>query len=100
MREIGNAIEFVRTEPRNDLLSDRSPNEAYCLAEPGRQYAVYFPDGGAVTLDVSAARGSLQVRWLDIDRSTWQEPQTVDGGGTLELWTPGEGHWAVVIQAR
>jgi len=56
---------------------------------------VYFPDGGAVKLDVSEARGNLQVRWLDIARSTWQEPQTVDGGGTLELRTPGKGHWAV-----
>jgi hypothetical protein len=87
-------------EPRNDLLSDRSPNPAYCLAEPGRQYAVYFPNGGEVKLDVSAAREPLQVRWLDIDRGAWQEPQTVDGGGTLELKTPGEGHWAVVVQAR
>jgi hypothetical protein len=84
-------------EPRNDLLSEREPNEAYCLAEPGRQYAVYFPDGGQVTLDVSEAKGTLQVRWLDISRSAWQEPQTVDAGGTLELKTPGKGHWAVLV---
>jgi hypothetical protein len=100
MREIANAIEFVRTKPRNDLLSERSENEAYCLAEPGRQYAVYFPDGGEVKLDVSEAKGTLQVRWLDIDRSRWQEPQTVTGGGTLELKTPGKGHRAVLVLAR
>jgi hypothetical protein len=97
MREIGNAMEFVRTKPRNDLLSDRSANEAYCLAEPGRQYALYFPDGGEVKLDVSATPGSLEVRWLDINRSRWQEPQTVPGGGTLELEAPAKGHWGVVI---
>jgi hypothetical protein len=100
MREIANAIEFVRTKPRNDLLSDRQPNEAYCLAEPGRQYAVYFPDGGAVTLDVSETKGPLQVRWLDVNRTTWQPPQTVTGGGMFELKTPGKGHWAVLVQAR
>jgi hypothetical protein len=93
-------MEFVRTEPRNDLLSDRSANEAYCLAEPGRQYALYFPDGGEVKLDVSAVPGSLEVRWLDINRSRWQEPETVPGGGTLELQAPAKGHWGVVILPR
>ena len=100
MREIGNAMEFVRTKPRNDLLSDRSANEAYCLAEPGRQYALYFPDGGEVKLDVSAVPGSLEVRWLDINRSRWQEPETVPGGGTLESQAPAKGHWGVVILPR
>jgi hypothetical protein len=88
------------SEPRNDLLSERGPNEAYCLAESGRQYAVYFPDGGVVTLDVSAAEGPLKVRWLDLNRSAWQQPQTTQGGGTLELTTPGKGQWAVLVQAR
>jgi hypothetical protein len=97
MREVGNAIEFVRAEPRNDLLADRAPNEAYCLAEPGRQYAVYFPDGGSVTLDVSAAQGSLQVRWLDVNRSRWHEAHTLPAAGKLELRAPGTGHWAVLV---
>ncbi len=89
---------FVCT-PRPDLLSDRGENEAYCLAEPGKQYGVYFPDGGEVRLDVSAAQGLLQVRWLDITHSKWQQTQAVDGGGTLELKTPGKGHWAVLVQS-
>ena len=29
------AIDLFRCQPRNDLLSDREPNEAYCLADPG-----------------------------------------------------------------
>jgi hypothetical protein len=100
LRMLTDAMNVFVCEPHNDLLSDRQPNEAYCLAEPGRQYAVYFPDGGAVKLDASAGQGSLQVRWLDIHRSTWQQPQTVEGGGALELKTPGQGHWAVLIVPR
>jgi hypothetical protein len=84
-------------EPRNNLLSEREDNEAFCLAELRRQYAVYFPDGGAVQLDVSAASGSLQIRWLDINRSTWQPPRTVPEGGTLKLEAPGQGHWVAVV---
>ena len=99
MRMLTDAMNVFACEPRNDLLDDRSPNEAYCLAETGRQYAAYFPDGGEVTLDVSATKGSLRVRWLDISRSAWQEQQTVDGGGTLELRTPGKGHWAVLVRS-
>jgi hypothetical protein len=97
MRDISDAFEVFRAEPRNDLLGERAPNEAYCLAEPERQYAVYFPDGGAVTLDVSQVEGALQVRWLDINRSDWHQPQKIDGGRILDLKTPGKGHWAVLI---
>jgi hypothetical protein len=98
MREVTNAFDVFRAAPRKDLLHDREPNEAYCLAEPGRHYAVYFPDGGAVTLDVSAARGRLSVRWLDISRAAWHGPGTAAGGGMLELSAPGPGHWAVLVQ--
>ncbi len=100
LRMLTDAMNVFVCEPHNELLSDRQPNEAYCLAEPGRQYAVFFPDGGAVTLDVSAAKNKLQVRWLDINRSKWQGPRSADGGGTLELQTPGEGSWAVLVLAE
>ena len=34
---------------------------AYCLADPGREYVVYLPSGGKVTVDLSAAKGGLAV---------------------------------------
>ena len=83
--------------PRNELLSERSSNEAYLLAQQGKQYAVYFPDGGEVKLDVSDIPGALTVRWLDIDSNRWLEEQQVNGGGKLDLKSPGTGHWAVVV---
>ena len=94
------AMAVFTCEPHNDLLDDRSDNEAYCLAQPGKQYGVYFPDGGAVKLDVSAASGPLQVRWLDITSSAWQEPQAAAGAAMLELKTPAQGQWAVLILLR
>ena len=48
-------------------------------------------------LDVSAAQGTLQVRWLDIVHSAWQAPQQMPGGGTLELKAPGQSHWVVLV---
>lgn len=51
-----------------------------------------------MSLDVSASQGPIQVRWLDIDRTRWHEPQTVNPNKTLQLKAPGQGHWAAVIQ--
>jgi hypothetical protein len=84
-------------EPRNDLLSNRSEDEAYCLAQPGRQYAVYFTDGGSVTLDMSGSSGPFNLRWLDIASSEWGKSTVITGGNTTELNAPSDGQWAVLI---
>ena len=89
-------------EPDNALLSNRSGNEAYCTANPGRQYAIFFPDGGDVHLDVSAAKGkSPYIKWLDIRASEWWKEinkTPFPENGLLRLVTPREeGYWAVVV---
>ncbi|MFH1743416.1 MAG: hypothetical protein ABIH23_30795, partial [bacterium] len=45
-RVFTSSFDIVHSAPRPDLLSDREENEAYCLAIPGKVYAVYFPKGG------------------------------------------------------
>src|SRR2546425_8095048 len=40
------SFEWWKTEPHDELVN----NGAFCLAEPGKLYAVYLPTGGAVTL--------------------------------------------------
>ena len=79
--------------PANHLLGSREPNEAYCLARPGSSYAVYFPDGGEVTLDLSDADGQWTVRWLDIMNNRWHDSTFVDAGNTVNLKPPGSGQW-------
>jgi hypothetical protein len=86
-------------EPRNDLLSDREPNEAYCLAQPGKQYAVYFPRGGRVTLDATAARGKLATRWYGVDAGRWMPAKVPAGGGKVDLIARGEGQWVAILTA-
>ena len=44
-------------------------------------------------LEVSAADGALEMRWLDIARGAWQAPQIAAGGDSIELNAPGKGHW-------
>ena len=55
-REVTDAFDIFSCEPHNDLLSERSENEAYCLANPAGQFAVYFPAGGGRPFETSTYR--------------------------------------------
>ena len=99
LRMLTDAMSWFAGDPHNDLLSDRTDNAAYCFANPGIEYAVFFTDGGAVSLDVSgpdAAEG-WSARWLDIMASEWRDPQPVDVSAPLGLTAPGEGFWGVLV---
>ena len=104
MRMFTQAMNIFECEPYLDLLSSRSWNEAYCIANPGVEYAVFFTDGGNVLLDVSAidAPQRLSIRWLDIRKSLWLEQTTnidLEDDQYLRLQTPAEeGYWAVLVQ--
>lgn len=87
-----------RPDATASLLDDRQANEAYLTCIAGRQYAVYFPQGGEVTLDVSACQGSLNVRWLHIAGSRWQPGQTSCGAGGLRLKAPSADHWVALVK--
>ena len=53
-------------EPDQTLLGWhwQSRNDVYCIAQPGKEYGLFFTDGGMVTVDVSAVDGKeLSVRW-------------------------------------
>jgi hypothetical protein len=98
VRDLSNRMDWFDAEPRNDLLGDREDNEAYCRARPGRDYAVYFPDGGSVTLDLSALAGDSSLTWLEVLESRWTEPQTRPGRGAVTLEAPGPGHWIALVK--
>ena len=63
------------------------------LANDRPEYAVYFPTGGSVSVDIT---GRHDVRWYDIDGGTW-EAETSDDG-PIDLETPGEGQWCAVVR--
>jgi hypothetical protein len=99
MRMITGEMDIFACAPHNDLLGDREPNEAYCIAHPGSEYAVYFPDGGEVTLDIGGLEKPVTCRWLEIMRSAWNEPIRVETGSPLlKLQCPSQGHWAVLVR--
>lgn len=98
MRMLTDNMNIFTCTPHNDLLSDRAQNEAYCIANPGKEYAVYFTSGGQVTLDISAMKKKASVRWLDILDCQWRDPVKVGPQDKLELKCPAKGYWAVLVK--
>lgn len=98
-REVFSVFDVFHASPRNDLLSNREANEAYCLAAPPRQYAVYFPASGEVQLDLREAKGGVELRWHSIDGGGWMEAKQVQGEKPVGLATPGAGQWAAVLRS-
>jgi hypothetical protein len=97
LRMATDELDIALTQPRNDLLSGREDNESYLLAEPGRQYALYFPAGGSVELDMSHGSEQWYCRWINLDHSVWSDSTQVRGGIKVRLTTPGKGHWIAVL---
>lgn len=96
-RLLASKIPLWSVRPANELLSDREPNEAYLAANPGTAYALYFPNGGSVTLDLSTASGTFDVHWIDIATGDWAGVDHVEGGATATLTAPGSGNFAAVM---
>ena len=97
MRMITDKMNIFTCEPHNDLLSERESNEAYCIANPGKEYAVYFPDGGEIILDISSLKKPATLRWLDIMKSQWANTEQIKSETKLKLSCPSKGYWAVLV---
>jgi len=100
MRLLTDKMDIFTCLPHNDLLSERKPNEAYCLAKPGKEYAVYFPGGGEVVLDISLLKGPAAIRWLGISTGKWREQQTLKSARSITLHPPDSGPWVVLLARR
>lgn len=93
-REYANKMDLAAMTPRNDLASSQ-----YCLANPGREYLVYVPDGGEVTVDLSAAVTTLAVEWFNAHAGTASPGGTVQGGAKRTLRAPFSGDGVLYLRA-
>jgi hypothetical protein len=102
MRMLLEKFDIINATPDPDgaLLSNRAANEAYLTRIDGKQYAIYFPDGGAVDLDLTAYAGPFTVQWLDAARSRWHEAHSENGGRKIQLKAPANGHWTALVQVQ
>jgi len=98
-RAFTNAFDIFHTEPHPELLSERKENEAYCLAKPGEVYALYFPRGGSVRLDLGVVERPMVLRWFDPTAARFADPHRIEAGGAVLLKTPSEEQtWLALIR--
>ncbi|MHC4394486.1 MAG: hypothetical protein ACYS1A_02410 [Planctomycetota bacterium] len=115
MRMLTDRMNIFQCRPHNDLIDidkddcagcsrtdesspARYPNEAYCIANPGTEYAVYFPEGGEVMLDITALKKPAKIRWLNVMKSQWIKPRDVRTKDYLLLLCPSQEYWAVLVK--
>lgn len=85
------SVEAWRLEPRDELAR----NEAYCLAEPGRRYVLYQPDGRPATLRLEPGR--YRARRFDPRTGAWTELPPVEGSQWTAPAGPSSDDWALVL---
>jgi hypothetical protein len=76
-------MDLAHCLPHNELASSK-----YCLANPDTEYLVYMPQGGEVTVDLSAATGEFHGEWFDPSRGETAGTLGVKGGGKASLKAP------------
>jgi hypothetical protein len=97
MRELSGRMDFFNGNPCNDRLHSRENGEAYCRGIPGKEYAVYFPAGGVVELDLGDFRAP-SVEWLNLLSSEWLPAVKLESS-SVRIKTPDGDHWIALIVA-
>jgi hypothetical protein len=98
-RKLESLVPLWTVEPADERLSECEPNEAYLAAGADRAFALYFPAGGEVQLDVGAP-GEFEIRWIDVDSGEWGPAETRSASGRLPLASPGKGNFAAAVLRR
>ncbi len=76
-------MDLATAAPHDELAST-----GFCLADPGREYLIYLPQGGEVTIDLSAAQGKLNTEWLDPTSGAPTRAEPTEGGRRQTLKAP------------
>jgi len=79
--------------PHDELASTKN-----CLAEPGREYLLYLPEGGETVVDLSMGTGSFRVEWMDPGAGKTTTAPNIVGGAKVPLKAPFSGDAVLYIR--
>ncbi len=82
-RRLADRVNLAKMTPHGELAGS-----GYCLANPGKEYLVYLPAGGAVTINLSAAAGKFQVEWVHPIEEKVTVAEPISGGAKRTLTAP------------
>jgi hypothetical protein len=86
IRAYANRMNLAAMAPHGELASS-----GYALANPvatEAEYLVYLPDGGSVTVDLTATSGTLNVEWFNPGYGTITSGGTTTGGSNRLFSAP------------
>jgi len=77
---------------------DHLASTKYCLANAGKEYLVYLPRGGEVTVDLSAASVPFAVEWIHPVTGTVTSSEPIAGGAKRSFRAPFAGEAVLYIK--
>lgn len=80
IRNFFDKIEWWKMSPDNSLVTS-----GYALANPGKEYVIYLPDGGTTEIDLKTTSGVFTVRAYNPRDGTYTVPMTQYGGSSAKL---------------
>jgi hypothetical protein len=95
--KLARRLPLAAMAPQNELASS-----GYCLATTGNpktQYVVYLPQGGKVTVDLSAAKGTLALQWLNPETGAMRPGGNTEGAQRRQFAPPFAGDAVLWIYA-
>jgi hypothetical protein len=87
------SFEWWKTNPHDELVSDGN----YCLADPGKTYAVYLPHGGSVTIQLQPGR--YRAVWFSAMTGETIDLPAVSGSEWKSPEAPDQNDWALLLRA-
>jgi len=85
VRRYAERMDLLAVAPRGDLSSSK-----FCLAAPGREYLIYAPYGGPITVDLSDVLGEVFVEWFNPRTGVVEIGSRVAGGSSRKFSPPFE----------
>jgi hypothetical protein len=86
-------FEWWKTNPHDELVGGGN----YCIADPGKTYAVYLPHGGSVTIKLEAGR--YRASWFSAVSGETVDLPPVEGLEWKSPDAPDQNDWALLLRA-
>src|SRR5580658_7561248 len=83
-----------KTNPHDELVN----NGNYCLADPGKTYAIYLPKGGQVTVQLEPGR--YRASWFSAVTGEQIDLPPVDGPAWTSPAPPDANDWAILLERQ
>jgi hypothetical protein len=87
------SFEWWKAEPHDEMVN----NGAFCLAEIGRVYAVYLPNGGSVHVKLQPARYDAQ--WFNPRKGEYLKAGIAEGEDWTSPAAPDNEDWILLLRS-